>query len=185
MSRKLQLTIPDPTAEKLAQLAHVADQPLSRLAAQLLQRTVDFQARRSAPPSAPAPSATGATAWQGDIVERPPWLPPYEDADAWRALTWGAIAALHARYQHQLQHLKQDWWNDTALLEKLSALAYWREQLDDHAADPREELYFHETLDRLANELARRPGRTSRWDSSNIPARRQQRRSSVGESPCA
>jgi hypothetical protein len=77
MSRKLQLTLPDPTAEKLA--------PLARLAAQLLQRTGYFQARRSAPPSAPAPSAAGASAWHGDVPERPPWLPPYEDADAWRA----------------------------------------------------------------------------------------------------
>lgn len=169
MSRKLQVTLPDPAAEKLWQLAEHADQPPGRLASQLLQRTIDYQARRPGPPTAPAP-LTGAREHTDpdDPGGRPPWLPPYEDTDAWRALTWGAIAALHARYPQQLQNLKDGWWQDTALLEKLSAIAHWRQQLDQAAADPREELYFHDTLDRLATQLARQPGGSNRWDPSTM-----------------
>lgn len=169
MSRKLQITLPDPAAEKLWQLAENADQPPGRLASQLLQRTIDYQARRLGPPSAPKLHAPYGDTGTGEPGERPPWLPPYEDAETWRALTWGAIAALYARYPHQLQNLKDGWWQDTAQLEKLSAIAHWRQQLDEQAADPREELYFHDSLDRLANQLARQPGSTARWDPSTMP----------------
>lgn len=171
MSRKLQVTLPDPTAEKLWHLAETADQPPGRLASQLLQRTIDYQARRPGPPSTPAPSTSARQdSDQETPRQRPPWLPPYENTDAWHALTWGAIAALHARYPHHLQNLKDGWWQDTALLEKLSAIAHWRDQLDQQATDPREELYFHDTLDRLATQLARQPGNADRWDPITIPA---------------
>jgi hypothetical protein len=169
MSRKLQVTLPDPTAEKLWQLAENADQPPGRLASQLLQRTIDYQARRPGQPSPPKLPTFDNDSGPREPGQRPPWLPPYENTDTWRALTWGAVAALHARYPNQLQNLKQDWWQDTAQLEKLSAIAHWRQQLDDGAADPREELYFHDTLDRLATQLARQPGSGARWDPNTIP----------------
>lgn len=169
MSRKLQVTLPDPTAGKLWQLAENADQPPGRLASQLLQRTIDYQARRPGQPSTSKPPAFDGGGGPREAGQRPPWLPPYEDTETWRALTWGAIAALHARYPSHLQNLKDGWWQHTALLEKLSAIAHWRGQLDEQAADPREELYFHDTLDRLATQLARTPGSASRWDPSTMP----------------
>lgn len=175
MSRRLQVTLPDPAADELAQLAAHADQPPGRLAGTLLQKAI-AQARRSGIPLAPTLTAAqptaqpAASAHPASEGQRPPWLPPYENDHAWRALTWGAIAALHSRYPRQLHSLQEDWWQDCDLLERLSALACWREQLDQHATDPREELYFHDALATFANHLAQQPASQPRWDPNVIPS---------------
>lgn len=167
MSRKLQLRIPEPAAQALEELAGMAGQPVAGLASQLLQRAVANQARRNAPPATPAPSFQDSA--DTEAPERPAWLEPYGGDRTWRAVTWGAIAALHSRYPHQLRALQEDWWQDSAQLEQLSALAHWRAHLDEHATDPREELYFHDTLNRLARRLTEKPGTTGRWNANTIP----------------
>lgn len=175
MSRRLHVTLPEPVAEQLRDLAELADQPPGRLAGTLLQKAI-AQARRNGlpacPPSPPSPplADTGHRDANATPGERPPWLQPYENPHAWRALAWGAIAALHSRYPRQLEALQENWWEDNDLLERLCAVAHWRQQLDEHASDPREEIYFHDTLANLARFLSQQPGTHGKWDPNVIPA---------------
>lgn len=204
MSRKLQVNLPQPSADMLRDLATAADEPPSRLASKLLQRAIALQARRTNPAAAPSipplPASTqpeahnasppaadtdaGANARAGgapssgpdtpaspESPARPPWLEPPGGDSTWRAITWGAIAALYARYPNQLQALQEDWWQDSHRLEHLAAIAHWRRQIDEGATDPREEIYFQETIDRFSDQLSRQPGSTgTRWDPNAIPA---------------
>jgi hypothetical protein len=80
------------------------------------------------------------------LDSRPPWLEPYGGSREWRGLTWGAIVGLHGRYPHILSALKEDWWQNSSHLETLSALAVWRQWIDDAGRDPREELAFQVQL---------------------------------------
>ena len=145
MSRRIQIVLPDPIAELLAQHAATEGTPPSTLAARLVREQLQDQhasaARR-------LPSATTRTASQ-----RPSWLEPYRDRDSWRAEMWGAIVALHARYPRPLAAVKDGWWNDDAHLETLAALAVWRAQLDNAGQDPREELSFQARLADYAQQL--------------------------------
>jgi hypothetical protein len=70
----------------------------------------------------------------------------------------GAIVALHGRYPVELSALKQGWWDDNAHLESLSALAYWRQLLDDAAHDPVEELSFQLHIADFGRQLEREGG---------------------------
>jgi hypothetical protein len=84
-----------------------------------------------------------------DLAEqdgRPPWLEPYGGSREWHSLMWGAIVGLHARYPDALSSLKEDWWHNDSHLETLSALAIWRQWIDDAGRDPREELAFQAQL---------------------------------------
>jgi hypothetical protein len=71
---------------------------------------------------------------------------------------WGAIVALHGRYPRHLENLKKGWWNDEAQTELLGALALWRDEIDDAARDPREELSFHHQLEDFSHILRQAGG---------------------------
>ena len=61
----------------------------------------------------------------------------------------GAIVGLYARYREALSSLKEGWWRNASHLETLSALAVWRQWIDDAGRDPREELALPSTTRRL------------------------------------
>jgi len=73
-----------------------------------------------------APVVVGATSG-----ERARWLKPYDGDHEWRTEMWGQVVALHGRYPHHLENLKDKWWTNDAHTETLSALATWRAEIDD------------------------------------------------------
>jgi hypothetical protein len=161
MSRRLQITLPDPIATQLAELAAAAGEPPASLAARLIADGVARGATRSdaTRPRLPVRS-----------TERPSWLEPYGGDRAWRRETWTAIVALHDRYPRHLEHLKDGWWNDEATTETLAALAAWRIEIDQHGRDPREEIAFHHQLARYAQTLHKLGGGVeSRWQPGPPP----------------
>ena len=153
MSQRLQIVLPDPVMTQLQQLAGGAGEPLATLAARTLRDALAPGGTRGNAITAKAPATADA-----DAPARPPWLEPYGGDPDWRRQTWGAIVALHARYPHQLEHLKQGWWNDEAQTETLCALAVWRAEIDDHGRDPREELAYHHQLAAFAHTLRQQGG---------------------------
>ena len=79
--------------------------------------------------------------------------------------------ALHGRYPHHLENLKDKWWTNDAHTETLSALATWRAELDDTGQDPREELAFQNQLTDYANLLHQQGGGvTKEWKPGAPPA---------------
>lgn len=71
---------------------------------------------------------------------------------------WGAVVALHARYPRLLETVKDGWWYDDAHTEVLCALAVWRQEIDDAADSPREELAFHRELAEYSLTLRQQAG---------------------------
>lgn len=160
MSRRLQVTLPDPIATQLEELAAAAGEPPASLAARLI---TDGMARGDIRDAAPTRVPVRSP-------ERPSWLEPYGGDRVWRQETWTAIVALHDRYPHRLEHLKDGWWNDDATTETLAALAAWRAEIDQHGRDPREELAFHHQLARYAETLHKLGGGVeSRWQPGPPP----------------
>lgn len=171
MSRKLQLTLPQPIADTLLRLAEDADQPPGRLARQLLENAIarhaDGEHDRTPPPARKPRRPLESAGETGP----PPWIEPPGTDPGWRSLAWGAVAALQARYPHELANIPADWWQHNHHLERLTALAHWREQLDNTATDPRDELHYHEALTRLASEYEHAPaGADGPWNPVDIPA---------------
>lgn len=171
MSRKLQLTLPQPVAEQLWQLAADADQPPGRLARQLLENAIGRLAEGAhGEPLPPAVTSRSAPISTGDPAP-PPWIEPPGADTQWRSLAWGAVAALHARYPQHLAAIPADWWQHNHHLERITALAHWRHQLDDAATDPRDELHFHEALTRLASEFDQASSSAQRpWSPADMPS---------------
>jgi hypothetical protein len=66
---------------------------------------------------------------------------------------WAAIVGLASRYPDALSSLKDGWWQNPIHLETLSALAVWRQSIDDSGGDPREEIVFHIQLNRYGASL--------------------------------
>jgi len=167
MSRKYQVTVPDPVAEQLDELASAADQPPTSLAGQFVRSEVaravaDGRVRplRQLPP-------TSATAGSGT---RARWLEPYGGDADWRADMWGQIVALHGRYPKALAWLQDGWWTEAELLEPLCALAVWRAEMDDTGQDAREELAFTEQLRVLSLALRQAGGGvTKAWEPGAPP----------------
>lgn len=146
MSRRIQIVLPDPTAEQLDRLAAALDTRTATLAGQLVRENLETLTRNPTPPPVPGPDAE-------EEEERPAWLEPYGGDREWRTLMWGAVVALRGRYPRQLQHVKTGWWENPSITEMLCALAVWRQQIDDHAHDPREEIAFHNHLEHFTQTL--------------------------------
>jgi hypothetical protein len=166
MSLKVQVVLPDPVATQLQELAGAANEPHSRLAAQLIRNGVAQAAKDGkVRPLRQAPVIVG-----GKAGERARWLEPYGGDTAWRAEMWGQIVALHGRYPRILAYLKDEWWNEEAHIETLCALAVWRSELDDGGVDPREELAFHTQLTDYAQALRQEGGGvTKAWKPGAPP----------------
>jgi hypothetical protein len=165
MSRKIQIVLPDPQADQLAELAANAGEPQSTLAGLLVRNGIaqavnDGKVR----PLKQAPIAVGRGG------ERARWLEPYGGDPDWRAEMWGAIVALHGRYPRALANLKDGWWTDEQHTETLCALAVWRTEIDDAGADPREELAVQTQLNDYAHTLRQDGGGvTKAWKPGAPP----------------
>jgi hypothetical protein len=110
MDRRVRVTLPKPTVELLEDMAEQRDEPVSRVAADLVRRGLDNlgggKGRSSATGDAGAGEAAGRPGARRAPGERAPWLVSYPDDPTWRAQMWGAIVALHTRYPKQLERLK-------------------------------------------------------------------------------
>jgi hypothetical protein len=157
MDRRVRMTLPEPVVNALEAMADESDEPVARVAARLLRDRLDEVSAGTAspPPRDSFARRAGASRKSG---ERAPWLEPYGGDLEWRRRTWGSIVALHGRYPVELSALKQGWWDDNAHLESLSALAYWRQLLDDAAYDPVEELSFQLHIADFGRQLGREGG---------------------------
>jgi hypothetical protein len=166
MSRPVKITLPDPVAAQLAELAAGADEAPSTLAARLVGIGVALAAKDGkVRPFKPAHIVVGRT-----DRERPQWLEPYSGDPAWRQEMWGGIVALHGRYPRALGALKDEWWTDEAHIETLCALATWRAEIDDSGQDPREELAYHSQLADYAHALRQEGGGvTKAWKPGAPP----------------
>jgi hypothetical protein len=161
MSRKIQIVLPDPQADQLAELAANAGEPPSTHAA-LLVRNGIVQAAKDGKVRLlrQAPVVVG----NAGGAERARWLEPYGSDPTWRHTMWGQVVALHGRYPRALAHVKDHWWTDEQHTEILCALATWRTEIDDSGTDPREELAFHNQLQDYAHTLQRDGGSiTKAW----------------------
>jgi hypothetical protein len=164
MSRKIQIVLPDPTADQLAELAAGTGEPQSTLAGhfvrhEIAQAAKDGKVRQLRQ----APVIVGS-------IDRARWLEPYGGDPTWRQEMWGVIVALHGRYPRALANLKDDWWTDDQHTETLCALATWRSELDDTGQDPREELAFQTQLNDYTHTLQREGGGvTTTWTPGAPP----------------
>jgi hypothetical protein len=90
----------------------------------------------------------------------PVWLPGGrrgESARAWWRDLARAVEAVRERYPRALADLPAKWWRAADMAEQLAAVCAWRLDLDGgRGADPREELEFHEALERLRERLEHR-----------------------------
>jgi hypothetical protein len=162
MSRKIQIVLPDPQADQLAELAAGTGEPQSTLAG-LFVRTGIAQAAK-------VRQLRQAPVIVGGSGDRARWLEPYGGDPTWRQEMWGAIVALHGRYPRALANLKDNWWTDEQHTEMLCALATWRSELDDSGTDPRDELAFQTQLNDYAHTLQReRGGVTKTWTPGAPP----------------
>jgi hypothetical protein len=102
---------------------------------------------------------------------RAPWLEPYGGDFQWRSLTWGGIVALYGRYPTALERLREGWWRNESQLETLCVLVAWRDAIDAHSQDPREELAFQSQLDYFRDTLHKAGGGvTTAWKPGAPPA---------------
>jgi hypothetical protein len=164
MSHTIKIVLPDPAIHRLENLAASADTRTATLASHLLQSAISQAGHDGKPVLPPAPIRPP------EGGERAPWLEPYGGSRDWRGSTWAAIVALHGRYPRHLAHLKDQWWTDHAQTETLSALSHWRQELDDTATDPRQELAFHTQLNDYAQQLQRQSGgATKTWQPEPAP----------------
>lgn len=165
MSRKIQIVLPAPQADQLAELAAGTGEPQSTLAGLFVRHGIAQAAK-----DGKVRQLRQAPVIVGDGGERARWLEPYGGDPTWRQEMWGAIVALHGRYPRALANLKDDWWTDEQHTETLCALATWRSELDDAGVDPREELAFQTQLNDYAHTLQRESaGVTKTWNPGAPP----------------
>lgn len=165
MSRKIQIVLPDPQADQLAELAVGTGEPQSTLAGLFVRNGIAQAAK-----DGKVRQLRQAPVIVGGGNERARWLEPYGGDPAWRGEMWGAIVALHGRYPRALANLKDDWWTDEQHTETLCALATWRSELDDAGVDPREELAFQTQLNDYAHTLRQEgSGVTKTWTPGAPP----------------
>jgi hypothetical protein len=170
-SRRIKVTLPVAVANQLDRLAMRAGEPPAKVAAQMIRQTITDaehdkpDRHRQAHEHTPSEHVDPA-----DQDGRAPWLEPYGGSREWRGLTWGAIVGLHARYPEALSSLKEGWWRNDSHLETLSALAAWRQWIDDAGRDPREELAFQAQLADYARTLRQEGGSVlDKWQPGAPP----------------
>jgi hypothetical protein len=164
MSRKIQIVLPDPQADQLAELAAGTGERQSTLAGHFVRHCIaqaakDGKVRQLR--QAPAIVVVGG--------DRARWLEPYGGDPTWRQEMWGAIVALHGRYPRALANLKDDWWTDEQQTEMLCALATWRSELDEAGVDPRDELAFQTQLNDYAHTLRQEGGGVTKTWTPGAP----------------
>ena len=165
MSHRIQIVLPDPQAQQLAQLAASAGEPQSTLAGLLVRNAIAQAAK-----DGKVRQLRQAPVIVGGAGDRARWLEPYGGDPTWRQQMWGQVAALHGRYPRALAHLKDQWWTDEQHTETLSALATWRSEIDDAGIDPREELAFQTQLNDYAHNLQQQnTGITKTWKPGAPP----------------
>jgi hypothetical protein len=165
MSRKIQIVLPDPQADQLAELAAATDEPQSTLAALFVRNGIAQAAK-----DGKVRQLRQAPVIVGGGEGRARWLEPYGGDLTWLQQMWGAIVALHGRYPKALAHLNDEWWTSEAHTEMLCALATWRAELDDNGTDPREELAFHTQLNDYTHTLRQEgSGISNRWTPGPPP----------------
>jgi hypothetical protein len=158
-SRRIKVTLPATVAQQLDRLAMRAGEPPAKVAAQMVRQAItdaghDEPDRRQQEREHTPTEHTDPAEHDG----RAPWLEPYGGSREWRGLMWGAIVGLHARYPEALSSLKEGWWRSDSHLETLSALAVWRQWIDDAGRDPREELAFQAQLANYGHTLRQEGG---------------------------
>jgi hypothetical protein len=168
-SRRIKITLPASLAEKLDKLADRAGESPAKVAARIIRQAIDNSDPDAAPPTR---HSTARSDHQPDDNDgRAPWLEPYGGSREWRGLTWGAIVGLHGRYPEALSSLKEGWWRNDSHLETLSALAVWRQWIDDAGRDPREELAFQAQLANYGHVLRQAGGSIiDKWQPGAPPA---------------
>ncbi len=170
-SRRIKVTLPAAVAHQLDRLAMRAGEPPAKVAAHMIRQAITDTERdnpdrhRQAREHTPSERADPA-----DEDGRAPWLEPYGGSREWRGLMWGAIVGLHARYPEALSSLKDGWWHNDSHLETLSALAVWRQRIDDAGRDPREELAFQAQLTDYGHVLRQEGGSVlDKWQPGAPP----------------
>jgi hypothetical protein len=154
-TRRLKITLPEAVALRLDKLARSAGEPPAKIAADMVRQAI-AEAEASGPTQEPRAQASSERDGAPNAARenrRPPWLEPYGGSREWRGLMWAAIVGLATRYPDALSSLKDGWWQDAIHLETLSALAVWRQSIDDKGGDPREEIAFHIQLNRYGASL--------------------------------
>jgi hypothetical protein len=162
MTHRVMITLPDPLGDQLDEYAARSGQRTSTAAVQLVRHALTSKTRVDLSASR-APAGERAA----------PWIEPTDKTRAaWRSETWMAILALCARYPKELARLENEWWRRPSRVETLAALAEWRNQLDHHGQDPREELVFQARITELQHALEYTPGTgTSTFDPEAPPPR--------------
>jgi hypothetical protein len=114
-TRRLKITLPEALAVQLDELAANADEPVARLAGQMVRHGItEAAASGQVQPPRPRPTAVALGAPEEAADLRPPWLEPYSGDAEWRSWMWGGIVALHGRYPTSLAELKDGWWKSEA-----------------------------------------------------------------------
>lgn len=147
MSR-IHIHLPDPLMAKLEVQAERQGEPVGRIVAQVM---------RSALAGGPLQAAMRLQRTNSPSDSPPEWLPDYSRLGDWKAQIWGQLLALHERYPDELSELRDGWWRRASWIEQLSALAIWRNTIDDGGSDPREELAFHASLTDFARTIQAQP----------------------------
>jgi hypothetical protein len=155
MSRKYQVTIPEPISDQLQELAAAIGERASTLAGHFVCDGVARTAKNGKVRPLRQPSLVVGAARSG---QRARWLDPWGGDAEWRAEMWAQIVVLHGRYPKALAWLQEGWWTDDQQAELLGALAIWRAEIDEAGVDPREELAFHAQLDHLSQTLRQAGG---------------------------
>jgi hypothetical protein len=170
-SRRIKVTLPESLAQKLDKLANRAGEPPAKIAGHMIRQAVseaeaDESAHRERADDHTRHDDTQPPKRNG----RPPWLEPYGRSREWRGLMWAAIVGLHTRYPDAFSLLKEGWWRNATHLETLSALAVWRQWIDDAGGDPREELAFQAQLANYGHTLRQAGGSITRaWQPGAPP----------------
>jgi len=168
MSHRLKITLPEPAMTQLEAIAEQREEPVSRIAAQMVcNQTADGQTgKHNHTIPVPEPAEVGEL---DDPDCHAPWIEPVMGDPDWRQRMWSSISDLHERYPRELGHLKEGWWEDTTHVEMLCALVFWRNWID-RSDDPRYELAFHAQLADYSRELRQEGGSVTRaWKPGAPP----------------
>jgi hypothetical protein len=164
MTHRVMITLPDPLGEQLDKHAARKGQRASTAAAELVRDGL----------SRPGKTEKRVTNASRSLMsdQTAPWIEPYDETRAaWRSETWMAILALCARYSKELARLENGWWQRPSRVETLAAFAEWRNHLDHHGTDPRDELAFQIRIAELQHALEHTPGTgADTFDPSTPPS---------------